>query len=68
MLARAAGRLSFQAGEFSATYGLAGGPFEGAFDAIVTSFFVDTAPNVVEVSCEPQTAATHLVGSYSFSM
>lgn len=50
VLARAMGRLSFQEGEFSATYGTVGGPFEGAFDAIVTSFFIDTAPNVVEVS------------------
>lgn len=49
VLARASGRLSFQAGEFSATYGGLGGPFEGAFDAVVTSFFVDTAPNVVQV-------------------
>lgn len=49
LLARASGRLSFQAGEFSATYGAVGGPFEGTFDAVVTSFFVDTAPNVVEV-------------------
>lgn len=49
VLARASGRLSFQSGEFTATYGAVGGPFEGVFDAIVTSFFVDTAPNVVEV-------------------
>lgn len=49
-LARAYGRLSFQAGEFSATYGAVGGAFEGSFDAVVTNFFVDTAPNVVQVS------------------
>lgn len=49
VLARASGRLSFQAGEFSATYGGVGGPYEGAFDAVVTSFFVDTAPDVVQV-------------------
>ncbi|CAM9755380.1 unnamed protein product [Hapterophycus canaliculatus] len=48
VLERASGRLSFQAGEFSATYGGVGGPYEGAFDAVVTSFFVDTAPNVVQ--------------------
>ncbi|CAM9582266.1 unnamed protein product [Ectocarpus sp. 13 AM-2016] len=48
LLARASGRLSFQAGEFSETYGEVGGPYEGAFDAVVTSFFVDTAPNVVQ--------------------
>ncbi|CAM9428834.1 unnamed protein product, partial [Laminaria digitata] len=47
-LARAHGRLSFQAGEFSSVYGAVGGPFEGSFDAVVTSFFVDTAPNVVQ--------------------
>lgn len=51
VLERASGKLSFQAGEFSATYGGAGGPYEGVFDAVVTSFFVDTAPNVVQVSC-----------------
>ena len=49
VLARASGRLSFQAGEFSATYGDSGGPYDGMFDAVVTSFFVDTAPNVVQV-------------------
>ncbi|CAN0253255.1 unnamed protein product, partial [Ectocarpus fasciculatus] len=48
LLARASGRLSFQAGEFSETYGGVGGPYEAAFDAVVTSFFVDTAPNVVQ--------------------
>lgn len=60
MLGRASGRLSFQAGEFSETYGGVGGPYEGAFDAVVTSFFVDTAPNVVQVraagSCAGGTA------------
>jgi len=49
VLARASGRLSFQAGEFSSTYGGVGGAYEGMFDAVVTSFFVDTAPNVVQV-------------------
>eukprot|EP00752_Nemacystus_decipiens_P004092 g3745.t1 len=48
VLARASGRLSFQAGEFSATYGGLGGPYDSFFDAVVTSFFVDTAPNVVQ--------------------
>lgn len=36
-------------GEFSAIYGAAGGPFESFFDAVVTSFFIDTAPNIIEV-------------------
>ena len=53
MLARASGRLSFQAGEFSATYGGSGGPYDSTFDAVVTSFFVDTAPNVVQVRLRP---------------
>lgn len=49
VLALASDRLSFQVGEFSAIYGAAGGPFEGYFDAVVTSFFIDTAPNIIEV-------------------
>ncbi|CAM9952703.1 unnamed protein product, partial [Phaeothamnion confervicola] len=40
------GTLSFQLGSFQQIY-LAGGMHRGAFDAVVTSFFIDTAENVV---------------------
>ncbi|CAM9402287.1 unnamed protein product [Choristocarpus tenellus] len=47
LLSHASGRLSFQAGEFLSTYSH-DGAFSGTFNAVVTSFFIDTAPNIIE--------------------